>query len=531
MATTTPHRRDMAAKGAAVKKLDTALRGGSATTAFRDSIFPIYGNNEVRKFILLSLTKFFIVFVLTLTRDSKDTLIVTSCGAEAIAFLKVYGVIPCAAGFIGLYGKMSKMMSKSALYYSTVAPFFLFFIAYDVLLLPNKNLLAPSASFVSSIFGESPVGARLILSKLLLDWTSALYYVMAELYSSVSIGILFWQRANDVVPIDEAKRFYPLFGQISSIAPIMAGLYVIRFASKAPDFSSSMHRLTAAITLSGVMICLLYAVTSIQVQGELMEKGKKSAKAAKATEAEEKKKKKEKMSTMESVRFLLGSEYLKLIATMVIGYGLSINFTEIMWKSLVKARYPSKLDYQRFMGNFSTIVGATTFLVIFVGSNVIKRLGYRIGVLATPVMMLFATAPFFAATIFSGESIVSDGKLLTFAVILGTIQSLLSKATKYALFDPTTQMAYIPLTETERVQGKAAIDVLGSRVGKSGGSLIQQVLVLIFGSILSAAPAVAVIFYTVIFLWIRSASRLSKLFLEKTEGDGGKSDRNNKKSD
>ncbi len=37
---------------------------------------------------------------------------------------------------------------------------------------------------------------------------------VVELYSSVSVGILFWQFANDVVPIDEAKRFYPLFSQV-----------------------------------------------------------------------------------------------------------------------------------------------------------------------------------------------------------------------------------------------------------------------------------------------------------------------------
>jgi len=38
--------------------------------------------------------------------------------------------------------------------------------------------------------------------------------VVAEIYSSVSIGILFWQTANEVVPVDQAKRFYPLFGQV-----------------------------------------------------------------------------------------------------------------------------------------------------------------------------------------------------------------------------------------------------------------------------------------------------------------------------
>ena len=126
----------------------------------------------------------------------------------------------------------------------------------------------------------------------------------------------------------------------------------------------------------------------------------------------------------------------------------------------MKELYPNKLDYQRFMGNFSSIVGATTFFVIFIGSSVIKKLGYRVGALATPTIMFLVTIPFFSTVIISGESIRNDDKLLKFAVLIGTIQSLLSKATKYALFDPTTQMAYIPLSEVgEESYGSRVIDL------------------------------------------------------------------------
>jgi hypothetical protein len=63
--------------------------GGSALTRLRETIFPIYGKEEVTKFLLMGSIKFFIILALTLTRDTKDTLVVTQCGAEAIAFLKV----------------------------------------------------------------------------------------------------------------------------------------------------------------------------------------------------------------------------------------------------------------------------------------------------------------------------------------------------------------------------------------------------------------------------------------------------------
>lgn len=61
----------------------------SRWTKIRRTIFPIHGEHEVTKFLLIGSINFFIILALTLTRDTKDTLIVTQCGAEAIAFLKV----------------------------------------------------------------------------------------------------------------------------------------------------------------------------------------------------------------------------------------------------------------------------------------------------------------------------------------------------------------------------------------------------------------------------------------------------------
>ena len=67
---------------------------------------------------------------------------------------------------------------------------------------------------------------------------SALFYIISELYSSVSIGILFWGYANEVIGVEQARRFYPLFGQMSSLGPIAAGQYVVQYSSKADNFQS-----------------------------------------------------------------------------------------------------------------------------------------------------------------------------------------------------------------------------------------------------------------------------------------------------
>jgi AAA family ATP:ADP antiporter len=461
----------------------------------------------------LFLFKFFIILALTLTRDCKDTLVVTQCGAEAIAFLKIYGVLPAATAFIALYSQLSNILSKKALFYVSCIPFFTFFGLFDLFIYPNADYLHPSLETVQALIpGGAKSGGMAVLASIATHWTSALFYVMAEIYSSVSVGLLFWQFANDVVSVDQAKRFYPLFAQMSGMAPVLAGQYVVRYASTAADFGDSMHRVTALLMFAGVMICVFYQLSSSYVE--------RTEAVFVASDRDDDgvvkpKKKKPQMSMGESAKFLARSQYLRLIAMLVLGYGLSINFTEIMWKSLVKKQYPDPLDYQRFMGNFSSAVGLSTCIVIFFGVHVIRLLGWRVGAIATPSIMALLAAPFFACILLGLDSPAR----LSIAVIFGTVQSLLSKTSKYALFDPTTQMAYIPLDEESKVKGKAAIDVLGSRIGKSGGSLIQQGLVMIFGNILNAAPVVGVFFYAVLLTWIGAANRLNGLFLAQTEMD------------
>ena len=62
---------------------------------------------------------------------------------------------------------------------------------------------------------------------------------------------------------------------------------------------------------------------------------------------------------------------------------------------------------------------------------------------------------------------------LMLAVFAGAAQNILSKSSKYSLFDPCKEMAFIPLDQDSKTKGKAAVEVIGNPLGKSGGSLIQ----------------------------------------------------------
>jgi len=106
---------------------------------------------------------------------------------------------------------------------------------------------------------------------------------------------------------------------------------------------------------------------------------------------------------------------------------------------------------------------------------------------------------------------------LAIAVFFGAAQVCMSKACKYSVFDSTKEMAFIPLGHECKLKGKAAIDGVCSRLGKSGGSVVHQGLLLMFATITTSAPYVAAVLFAVIVLWALAIRVLGKQFSALTE--------------
>ncbi len=75
-------------------------------------------------------------------------------------------------------------------------------------------------------------------------------------------------------------------------------------------------------------------------------------------------------------------------------------------------------------------------------------------------------------------------------------------------------MAYIPLEDEIKTKGKAAIDVICNPLGKSGGALIQQFMIIGFGSLAASTPYLGMILLGIVLLWIAAAKDLDVQFKE-----------------
>ncbi|XP_057486661.1 plastidic ATP/ADP-transporter-like [Actinidia eriantha] len=198
------------------------------------------------------------------------------------------------------------------------------------------------------------------------------------------------------------------------------------------------------------------------------------------------------MGTMERLKFLVSSRYIRDLATLVVAYSISINLVEVTWKSKLKAQFPSPNEYSSFMGDFSTATGIATFIMLLRSQWIFDKYGRGAAAKITPTVLLLTGVGFFSLVLFGdplGPGLAKFGMTpLLAAVYVGAMQNIFSKSAKYSLFDPCKEMAYIPLDEETKVKGKAAIDVVCNPLGKSGGALIQQFMILTFGSLANSTP-------------------------------------------
>jgi AAA family ATP:ADP antiporter len=480
----------------------------------RNFFWPIH-SDELKKFLPMGLMMFFILFDYTILRNTKDALVVNASGGSAvIPYLKFGLVLPMSVLFVVAYTKIVNVISREMTFYLVVAFFLAFFAIFGFILYPMQDVIHPSIDVINNLKAEFPRLQHLF--SVYQVWSYALFYTLAELWGSAMISLLFWQFANEITRTEEAKRFYAMFGLLANFSLIAAGESVKVFSTMSEDYGTSLMLICGAVTVAGLFVMAIFRWMNTNVLTD--PKYYDSA-------ADEKKQKKRrpKLSVGESFKYLLTSKYLGMIAILVIAYGLSINLVELIWKEQLNIYYPNRLDYQAFMGKFSTFTGIATIIMIMLFKGVVKRFGWFTGAIITPTVIL-VTALLFFGFIFYAEMFEPITAFLGFstvfmAVMMGAAQNIFSKSSKYSLFDPTKEMAYIPLDQELKVKGKAAVDVIGGRLGKAGGGVIAVAMFTVTAAseVMTIAPFLAGIVFVVLALWMFGVGSLSRLYKEKLD--------------
>jgi ATP/ADP translocase len=343
-------------------------------------------------------------------------------------------------------------------------------------------------------------------------------YVFADLWSVVMIHLMFWQFANHIFNTEQARRFYPLLGMLGNVGLVLAGNILVFFADVGssqdlmkPAYLQSQDMLQGvilSITVSGcIAICLFIFINKRILNHKVIES--KFSRLHEDT--------KTKLSALDSIRLVLQSKYISHIVLLVLCYGLLINILEGPWKAKVKEYYPTTIEYVNFMGRFNIYMGITCIGFTFIASNVLRRLSWLTAALFTP-SVIFCTGILFLVFMVFPHKISFLGVTIDpvfAAVVIGALQNILSKATKYSLFDATKEMAYIPLPLELRTKGKATAEVIGLKFGKSIGAFVQSGVFMILpsASFNSMPVYLLLVFLVFIIIWFRNVIALNKEYL------------------
>lgn len=473
-------------------------------------IWPI-SMHENKKFIPMAMMMFCILLNYSTLRSIKDGLVVTDIGAEAISFLKTYVVLPVSVTGVILYAKLCNMMSAEKVFY-TVTGFFLgYLVLFTFFLYPYHTSLHPNVENIALLSDAYPnlkwfirIGGK---------WIFATFYTVSELWGAFMVSLLFWQFANQITKTEEAKRFYSMFGLLGNASLPLTALILGYFLHEETQIVSKELKFIPVLLimmLSCLLIMLLYRWITYNVLTDPT--------LYTPRESGGSKKQKIKLSVAESLKMIVTSKYLGLIALLILSYGISINIVEGVWKSKIRELYSTAESYTMFMGRFQAWQGTVAIAFMLVGSNILRKVSWSAAAIFTPLMIFITGCTFFGFVFFQENQTVNYLTLamgltpLGLAAGIGTVQNVLSKATKYSLFDSTKEMAYIPLDDEMKSKGKAAVDVIGGRFGKSGGGVIQSTLFMLFPALTfsEAIPVLASVFFVIVISWLYSVKNLGK---------------------
>ncbi len=481
----------------------------------RNLIWPIH-SHELKKLIPMFCLSFLIALAYNLLHCLKIPLIVKAQGAssEVIPFLQIVAILPAAVGLSYLYTKLINRFKREHVFYIIVGGFLAYFVLFVFVLYPNhQNLqLNATADFLQNYI--LPADGFKGFTAAVRNLNLTIFYVSAEMWSVMVLFMLFWGFANEVTLVEEAKRFYGLFGLGGNLSGIVAGVFAsqIQNVGSLPAISSYQGSEWLFCQLSFVMVlCVMIMALYWWINRNVF--------TAVDTDCNVKHiaSKRKPLAISECFKYLKESRYVLYMVLIVLGYYIVYNLSEIIWAYKIEQILKTSKEINAYMGHVHSITWIlSVFIAFFISGNVLRKFGWTIAALVTPVIWLLTSIGFFSSMAFEGSMLIDSLSMLlnnptNLVLIMGSLQICLGRSCKYTLFDESKEIAFIPLTKEEQRKCKVVVDGIASRFGKSGASVIYIVLFSLFGGIANCISYVTVIIAFALCAWIYATLKMGAM--------------------
>lgn len=302
-------------------------------------------------------------------------------------------------------------------------------------------------------------------------WIYTLFYLSAELWSVILLSILFWGYVNETSTLKQAKNFYPLCTFIGNCAGILSGQtshYLSHTLTERLSWEQTLQILIALVTLCGIAIMAINRALS---------QSSTQSRPSKETERP--------FSFRECMATIFQSKKLMCIAILVVGFALTSNLIEVVWKNSVKAVHPAPQAYNAYINQLTSLIGFLAVVMALAARWIFRLFSWSSIALITPIALFITCSLFF--TLFHIPldflSAYFGASPLYLIMTLGSCYYVVALTAKYTLFDMCKEMAFLSIDSDKRMKAKSVIDSIGSRLGKSGASCLTQALLVLFGSL------------------------------------------------
>lgn len=442
----------------------------------------------------LVLVSFFLAFNYFILKALKETLLVTApdAGAEAIPFVKMWFLLPASMVFLAVFTWMATRISFRFAVTSIISFFLASYAIFTFICYPLRDTLHLNhlADHLQQIL---PVGWKGLVA-VVRYWSYSFFYVTAECWCTMVYSVVFWGYANAVTKLQDARDVYPFLTLAGTLAALFAGPTAIvltadRFTTIfAGPFDFSLYSLTLVVLFCGLSALAIFL------------KYCPSVPAPKESKQE---------NFFKTFAGVFRSRYLMILATIGLTYNLVINLSDVVWKNEVLKLYPEPQDFTSYLSYVTVVTGIiSTVFTLFVCRPALRKYGWTKTALLTPIITLVTAVIFFTALFLSDHHTLALP--LSTIAFLGSLHICFSSGGKYTLFEPTKEIAFIPLSQSEKIHGKAAIDGVGARVGKTGSSLIYQSLLMILPSVSACAPYIGFLVVVGVSICIKSVLKIGQ---------------------
>lgn len=464
----------------------------------------LFSSKNYLKRILLIGQFFLIIFVYHMLKDLKDTLVITSseAGAQVIPFLKIWVILPFAILASYVFAKIYQWVGREKTLYIFLSALLASYILFAFVLYPARDSLYLQSvhDFLTPIL---PVGCKGFIS-ITTYWIYSLFYLAAELWSMMILSVLFWGYLNEITSPEEARSFYPLCVFAGNCAGILSGQisrYMCHTLMDVLTWQQTLQCLVSIITICGLGIMFINWLLShsvvVTVVSHLEKISHKSSKG----------------SFKENILTICRSKSLLCIATLVVGFALTSNLIEVVWKDTIRQVYSSPQSYNAYVNQLTSFIGMGSVVMALVSRSLFRFFNWSSIALVTPISLFVTSSIFFFCLHVPSESLSPYASIfgmnpLYLVMTLGSFYYVLALIAKYTIFDMCKEMAFLSVAVDERMRAKSVIDSVGSRLGKSGSSCLYQVLLIVFGSTAGHISIVGVTVVLVIGISIVATKKL-----------------------